>query len=111
MILELILDPQVPLPPCLSQGGDIKANEITSEEADCETMAADRSSLGSIEISAQMIDQLPRMESIGKFIVSLSIIACRLPNQGLLKKEIERFVKGSSLLITITTGWSGKTFE
>lgn len=80
MILELILDPQVPLPPCLSQGGDIKANEITSEEADCETMAADRSSLGSIEISAQMIDQLPRMESIGKFIVSLLIIACRLPN-------------------------------
>ncbi|KAG6739227.1 hypothetical protein POTOM_056818 [Populus tomentosa] len=45
-------------------GGDIKANEITSEEADCETTAADRSSLGSIEISAQMIDQLPRMESI-----------------------------------------------
>ncbi|KAL9338729.1 hypothetical protein Peur_067744 [Populus x canadensis] len=55
-------------------GGDIKANEITSEEADCETIADDRSNLGSIEISAQMIDQLPRMESIAS--EEISAAAC-----------------------------------
>uniref|UniRef100_A0A6N2KIW4 CHD3-type chromatin-remodeling factor PICKLE n=1 Tax=Salix viminalis TaxID=40686 RepID=A0A6N2KIW4_SALVM len=55
-------------------GGDIKANEVTSEEADCETMAADRSSLGSIEINAQLIDQLPQMESISS--EEISAAAC-----------------------------------
>ncbi|KAJ6354727.1 hypothetical protein OIU77_005351 [Salix suchowensis] len=55
-------------------GGDIKASEVTSEEADCETMAADRSSLGSIEISAQLIDQLPQMESISS--EEISAAAC-----------------------------------
>ncbi|CAK7353888.1 unnamed protein product [Dovyalis caffra] len=45
-------------------GGDIKQNDITSEEADGETKTADSSSLGSIEVNAQMIDQLPRMEPI-----------------------------------------------
>ncbi|KAJ6295378.1 hypothetical protein OIU78_023405 [Salix suchowensis] len=55
-------------------GGDIKASEVTSEEADCETMAADRSSLDSIEISAQLIDQLPQMESISS--EEISAAAC-----------------------------------
>ncbi|XP_061964323.1 CHD3-type chromatin-remodeling factor PICKLE-like isoform X3 [Populus nigra] len=55
-------------------GGDIKPNEITSEEADGETKAADSSSLGSIEINAQMIDQLPQMEPIGS--EEISAAAC-----------------------------------
>ncbi|KAG5225209.1 CHD3-type chromatin-remodeling factor PICKLE [Salix suchowensis] len=55
-------------------GGDIKASEVTSEEADCETMAADISSSGSIEISAQLIDQLPQMESISS--EEISAAAC-----------------------------------
>ena len=109
MILELILDPQVPLPPCLcSQGGDIKPNEITSEEVDGETKAADSSSLGSTEINAQMIDQLPQMEPIGKFMFVYKLLFFRLLNSRLLKKG---FVKGSSLLSYYYYRMEWQTFE
>ena len=51
--------------------GDIKSNEIASEDPENEPKVIDISSPSNVEVDAQIIDQLPHIEVIGKSFHSL----------------------------------------